>query len=378
MKHVRIISFLLCLVLLAGLLPATVRADDPDWALLVDGRPVRENNAGDILGNGIFSYFEREEKAREGYEVNKYLLIRGDYTAKNGGPLIENRSIAGLRIKVDCACTLTASGTVISAAADTTLMGFAGLTLKSETGACIEVRNGKKLTLHGVNLKADAKTVALSGSETGEELFFASSVAELHGEQQAIRGFNGSMVLHETSFVKQPENTYVANNEFHTQKTLIQVPLIDPVVNPTDVLISTYADRNDDDAVTVDDLLQFIVYVSNNTRILMALTMAYLGYPFETFEEYDFDLNGQNGRQDFQFFIDRLFPDGAVEKVILSAYNASTGQYLDSFMFKNITDLSLDAFGTFLMKKNEFRMFIIGENAVPLCQSTMIDRTNAE
>ena len=251
------------------------------------------------------------------------------------------------------------------------------MTLKSETGACIEVHDGKTLTLHGVDLKAEAKTVAISGSDTEESLLFAASIVSLHGEEEAIRGFNGSMALYDTCFVKAPEKTYVANNEFHNRLTLVDLPLVDPVVHPTDVLISTYADLDEDGVVTIDDLLEFILYVTGNTRIMIALTMAYLGYPAETFPEYDFDMNGQNGRQDFQFFIDRLFPDGAVQKVIISSYNAEDGHYLSSFIFKNISDTSLDALASYVMKNNEFRMFIIGENAVPLCKATSVDRSQA-
>ncbi|MBQ7144574.1 MAG: hypothetical protein IJR65_05400 [Oscillospiraceae bacterium] len=99
MKRVRLLSLLLCLVLLAGLIPVTARAED-EGTLYVNGVAVTQENAGDILGNGVFSYVEREERI---------------------GP-----------------------DSVIRSYADVTVTGFAGLTLRSEEGNCIEIRNEKR------------------------------------------------------------------------------------------------------------------------------------------------------------------------------------------------------------------------------------------
>lgn len=96
MKRVRLLSLLLCLVLLAGLIPVTARAED-EGTLYVNGVAVTQENAGNILGNGVFSYVERI------------------------GP-----------------------DSVIRSYADVTVTGFAGLTLRSEEGNCIEIRNEKR------------------------------------------------------------------------------------------------------------------------------------------------------------------------------------------------------------------------------------------
>lgn len=376
MKHAKTISVLLCLVLLAVLLPMTALAEDPSWALLVDGHPVRESNKDDVLKNGVFSFCIREVKVGESYRSIGYLIIHGDYTAKNDGPLIENRKLNGLRIMADCPSKLTASGTVLSCGADTTLMGFAGLTLNSETGSCVEVYNGKKLTLHGVDLKANAAQAALTGSETGERLALAGSVLELDGGQGAILGFDGGIDLHETCTLREPDAAQLMNGALREG-----CELSDSAQDP-EILraarFSTYADLDEDGAVTVQDLLEFVVRVANDPDIIDSILNAFWYGSFDAYTIYDFDVNGRNGRGDFQFFIDRLFPDGAAHKIVLCSYEGSTGRFLSSFAFDRIGDVSLETLADFLMRKAQFRMFILGENNVPICQSALVDRTKPE
>ena len=276
---------------------------------------------------------------------------------------------------MDRASTLTAAGTVLSVGGDTTVMGFAGLTLRSENGSCIEVRDGYTLTLHGVDLKAEAHEYAISGSNTEEQLVIASSVLDLHSEQGAVRGFNGGIDLHVTCYYKEPDSAQIRDGAIKEKYNVLDPLHIPEILN--ELLIYTYADLDADGAVTIDDLLEFIVFVANDKAIMAVIFLTLMGHP-AVLEKYDFDLNGQNGRQDFQFFINRLFPDGTVYRVVLGAYDAESGQLLQFLAFQNIAEISLDELSNFVMEKNVFRMFIIDKNAVPLCKATSVDRSQAE
>ena len=124
MKRLQLIPFMLCLALLISALPAMARAED-GGALIVDGVAVTEENASDVLGNGVFRYNAEQNT----------LYVKGRYTGTDGGALIENR-IEGLKIYADHPVNeegnpseLTAPGIGILSWTDLTITGYPGLVL---------------------------------------------------------------------------------------------------------------------------------------------------------------------------------------------------------------------------------------------------------
>ena len=359
MKRVRLLSLLLCLVLLAGLIPVTARAED-GGTLYVNGVAVTQENAGDILGNGVFSYVEREERIGPDSVICKYLLVRGSFAGTTDGPLIENR-IEGLNVWADEPSELTAAGTVIRSYADVTVTGFAGLTLRSEEGNCIEIRNGKKLMLDRLCLKAEAKNFVLAGADTAEELLIVASDLELTGGQGVAQAFSGGLTLHATCKITSPKNAVVRNNG------IVYFSFSDlAYIAPNSVTVSATIDRDDNGVIDVEDFLAFIVYYSQTIHQLEMLFYV---------EKYDLDLNGLCGRNDFQAFIDRLFPYDSLRWIVAGAYDHETGEFLGAFMFSKAYLRELDEYYFFFDRREEYRLIFIGEGNVPLCRETTIDRS---
>lgn len=385
MKRKQLVSLLLSLVLLAGLVPLTAHAEDPDWALLVDGVPVRESNCDDILGNGVFSYVQNEIVKDEGVQYERILYIRGDYTGQSGKPLIENRKLSGLTVWADAPSALTNAGTVILSHVDLTVTGFKGLTLTSENGSCVVMDSGAGLTLDCLRMKAVAKDVAVSGSGTSEKLDIGTSLLDLEGGSAAVRGFDGDLTMQKTSAYQEPTAAKIQGG------AIVEDKVIAPAVLKK-LRITTNADYDQDGEVEAEDLFQIILMLSyefkelfqlidldNESNIAQMLPelISSLGVAksirlLTLIPKYDFDRNKNPGRGDYQVLLDRIYAEGELQNVAVSVYDPDSDQCSGLFMFQRATDRSLKEYSNFFENVTDCRVFILGDGFVPLQAATDI------
>ena len=352
MKHLRLISLLLCLFLLVGVPPSMAQAEEEEEAaLLVDGVAVTEENAADILGNGVFSYNAEQNT----------LYICGRYTGTSGEALIENR-IEGLKIYADHPVNeegkrseLTTSGVAILSHTDLVLTGYSGLHLRSGDGvSCVEMRNGAQLTVRNTNLKIQAGTHALAGSGSAETLAISFSLLDLESEQEAVWGFNGALTL-EGGMFEEPAATVIRDNEILSYPTDENGEVTGPAYRPAKLSIYTYADANHDKRVDVDDTVR-----------LMGLI--YFCRYYDTWSpEIDFDGDGVNDPEDAAVLLQSLFPEGALKRIIVASYDPDNWQCLGSFVVDGPEDIG-DAELDFCARAKYLRFFCLGEGMAPLCK----------
>ena len=150
----------------------------------VCGETVTNENAADILGNGVFSYDAQ----------TKTLHIKDSYE-HNADFLIHNWDVEGLTIAVDKDVTLTLPNNPDFAMwlwANTTITGLGKLTLYGN----ISIINGNVLTIDNADLELQLCTSkAIMGNFGGEKLIVKNSNIHAKSYYLAISDFTGGITL---------------------------------------------------------------------------------------------------------------------------------------------------------------------------------------
>ena len=155
------------------------------YGLTVAGTGVTEANAGDILGNGIFSYDED----------TKTLTVNGIYTYTGGGNLITNESISGLTINVAGDSRLRSYAHCISCRDnDTKITGKGKLELESTNDCGIYSTPGATLTIDNADIDVRGKW-GIAGGQHSEKLIIKNSDIAANCTSAAICDFGGGITL---------------------------------------------------------------------------------------------------------------------------------------------------------------------------------------
>ena len=349
MNRLQLISFMLCLALLISALPAMARAED-GGALIVDGVAVTEENAADVLGNGVFRY-DAEQNT---------LYVKGRYTGTDGGALIENR-IEGLKIYADHPVNeegkpseLTAPGIGILSWTDLTITGYPGLVLTAGEGANgVELRDGASLTLSNLFLTVRAGTHALAGGEGLETLSIKYSLLDLESTQEAVWGFTGALTM-QGGQITEPPCTAIEENAVITRPVDDEGEPLGEAFSPNFLHVYTYADADRNEYVDVNDTVRLMGII-------------YMCKRFEfTAPEYDIDGDGENKPEDAAALLQNLFPEGELKRIIVASSDPKTHQCLGTFIVDGPEDIG-DEELNFCAKAKYLSFYCFGEGLVPLC-----------
>ena len=159
---------------------------EPVYGFQVGGKEVTSGNAGDILGDGAFSYDDD----------SRTLTIKGDY--KGDAPAVNNLWIANLHIVIAKNVTLeNTSGNepVLRLRRHTILEGSGALTLKADSGFGIYAFNEEaeyktRVIMKNVTLTVNAKYGIFGGSSGKPTLEITESRIYVKATEEGITGFS--------------------------------------------------------------------------------------------------------------------------------------------------------------------------------------------
>lgn len=149
------------------------------YGMLIDGTPVTDENAADVLGNGVFSYDS----------ASNTLTIHKSYTARTDRWLIHNNCLSGLTINVPTDVTLTGRNEILHLTDDTVLKGEGSLTAVTCGESAITVENASRFMLEDFRLSIPfcgglRYGIFSEGITSAFEVFY--SRVEIHAEESAI------------------------------------------------------------------------------------------------------------------------------------------------------------------------------------------------
>ncbi len=263
MKRIKsLLSLLLAVALVLGVLPALrTPASAADYGLTVCGVPVTEENAGDILGNGMFAY-------EPGLKTLFLLGGAYDFTPKSEDEyLIHNRSIYDLTISVWKATTLSTTGTYsFRLGANTKITGDGDLTL--DKGMFVD-SNVRLTFTKGYTAIYDSDCAVTCGGGAAKLVVIDATLYAYAG----IDTFDSGIYLYDADVVA-PTGAVVRDDRITdadgnpAQKLLIQgrTPYYQLVVGGVRVY-----DWNKDDILGTGDAS----YVSENKTLYITGEMAY-------------------------------------------------------------------------------------------------------
>ena len=165
------------------LMAIAIGAKAADYDLIVCGTQVTSANAGNVLGDGAFSY----------NNSTKTLTVKGDCTYDE--TLVENKGIDGLTIKVVADVTFTGCNRyILNLSANTTITGSGQLKLLNSGGG-IYVK-GCKLTIDDADVVSEGKFYGSTGA-----LLVRNSDVHVTTEDGAIYSFGNLITLERCSIV---------------------------------------------------------------------------------------------------------------------------------------------------------------------------------
>jgi len=263
MKRMKsLLSLLLALTLVLGVSPVLhTPAYAEGYGLSVCGVPVTEENAGDILGNGMFAY-------EPGHKTLYLLGGAYDFTPKSEDEyLIHNRSVYDLTISVWKATTLSTTGTYsFRLGANTNITGDGDLTL--DKGMFVD--SNVRLTFkRGYTAIYDSDCAVVCGGGAAKLVVIDATLYAYAGVDTFDSGiylYDAKVAAPSGAVVKDDGITDVSGNP--AQRLLIQgmTPYYQLVVGGVRVY-----DWNKDDILGTGDAS----YVSENKTLYITGEMAY-------------------------------------------------------------------------------------------------------
>ena len=156
------------------------------YLLTIAGTEVTEENCGDVLGDGTFSY----------NPTGNTLLILGNYTCTESEPIVINH-IDGLKIMAvgDISLTNTRNYPVLYLSADTELTGTDTLTINAEHDDAIAVGSNTKLLIRDLTLNILSYDDGIDGAGSTSRLELSNVNITFAVDNGAICDCGGGVTL---------------------------------------------------------------------------------------------------------------------------------------------------------------------------------------
>ena len=211
-----------------------------EYPLYVAETTVTTENAGDILGDGVFSY-DAETKT---------LTVNGDCTA--AGSVIYNNGINGLTINIEGDSTLASDmfSCISCAMADTKITGSGKLTLSSAQSSSIYIYGGV-LTIENADITASGSW-GIAGVPSNESLVIINSNITAGGTLFAIGDFPNGITIKDCEIVS-PKDAVNQNGNIYESDGMSNAAEVTIATKKEDTEIYVYGDADANGSITASD-----------------------------------------------------------------------------------------------------------------------------